>query len=89
MQNVYKVEFEMLTQNQNKGTLKKKRPDWQYNNEAIRVLSNGTVQAAVKKAERFLLSRVEPWEDDDGTPMIERTLKVRITSCEHVLTLDA
>ena len=89
MQNVYEVKFEALTQSEHRGNHKKTgRPEWSVNNE-IHILANGTVRGAVEKAEKFLLSRVEPYTDEYGVPLIERTLKVRITSCERVLTLDA
>lgn len=88
--NVYEVKYEVLTQCEHKGNHRKTdKPTWSLNNTAIHILANGTAKAAIDKAEKFLLSRVEPFKSEYGEPMVERTLKVRVISCERVLTLDA
>lgn len=90
MNNVYEVKYEALTQSEHKGNHKKTgRPAWSLNNTPIHVRANGTAREAIDRAEDFLLSRAEPYETEYGEPLIERTLKVRVTSCERVLTLDA
>lgn len=90
MRNVYAVRYEALNQSEHKGNHRKTgKPVWSTNNDAVHIEANGTARAAIDKAEEFLLSRVEPFTTEYGEPMIERTLKVRITSCERVLTLDA
>lgn len=90
MRHVYEVKFEALTQSEHKGNRRKiKTPSWSPNNEVVHILANGTVKGAIDKAERFLLSRVEEYTDEFGAPLIERTLKVKVTSCERVLKLDA
>ena len=88
--NVYEVKYEALTQSEHRGNHRKTaKPEWALNNTPIHVLSNGTARAAIDKAEKFLLTDVTRFEDEFGRPFIERTLKVRITSCERVLKLDA
>lgn len=89
MNNVYEVKFEALTQGEHKGNHKKTGPaQWSHNNE-IHITANGTVRGALEKAEHFILSRLEAFTSEYGEPMVERTLKVRITSCQRILTLDA
>lgn len=89
MNNVYEVKFEALTQSEHRGNHRKVgKPDWSINN-LIHITANGTVRGALEKAEKFLLARVEPFDGEFGERMLERTLKVKVTSCERVLTLDA
>lgn len=90
MKNVYEVKYEALTQSEHQGNRRKiGKPGWSLNNNAIHIVANGTARTAIDKAEGFLLSRVTQFEGEFGRPMLERTLKVKITSCERVLTLDA
>jgi hypothetical protein len=87
--NVYEVQFEAMTQEEFAGNHKKTgAPGWSRE-EPIHVFANGTVMAAVSKAEQFLLARVEKYQNEEGVPMLLRTLKVRVTSCERIVTLDA
>jgi hypothetical protein len=89
MRNVYEVKYEAQTQSEHEGNHRKiGRPGWSPG-EVVHIEANGTVRGALEKAEKFLLSRVESFTDEYGAPLIQRTLKVRVTSCERVLTLDA
>jgi hypothetical protein len=88
MNNVYEVKYEALTQSEHKGNHRKAgKPGW--SNGEVHVVANGTVIGALMKAEKFLLARVERYDDEYGAPMVERTLQVKLTSCERLLTLDA
>jgi hypothetical protein len=84
MKNVYQVRYEVLARN-----LDQKRGTWALNNEPIHVLANGTAKAAISKAERYLLKQRNSYTDDAGRRRTEVHDKVRITSCERVLSIDA
>lgn len=84
MKNVYEVKYEVLARN-----LDQKRGTWALNNEPIHVLANGTAKAAIVKAERHILKQRESYTDDDGRRRTQVHDKVRITSCERVLSIDA
>lgn len=84
MQNVYEVKYEVLARN-----IDQKRGTWSVNNEPIHVLANGTAKAAIAKAERYLLKQRSSYTDDDGRRRIQVNDKVRVTSCERVLSIDA
>lgn len=84
MQNVYEVRYEALVRN-----VGQRRGSWSFNNEPIHVLANGTAKAAISKAERHLLKQRTPYTDEQGRRRIEVTDKVRVTSCERVLSIDA
>ena len=86
--NVYEVKYQILTRDEHAGN-HRKVAGAVWSNGDIHVLANGTVQGAIEKAEEFLLSKVEQFKTEYGEPMLQRTLKVRVTSCNHVLTLDA
>lgn len=84
MKNVYEIRYEALCRSTGN-----KRGAWSKNNEPIHVLANGTALGAIKKATSHLLGKKSNWVDGDGTRRTERTLMVKITSVERVLTLDA
>jgi hypothetical protein len=83
MQNVYEVSYEALCKNDGE-----KRGVWS-NEDDVHILANGSVDGAIKKARSFLLKRRTRWVDDDGKKRVERVMKVRITSCRRVMTLNA
>jgi predicted acyltransferase (DUF342 family) len=85
--NVYEVKYQILTRDEHAGN-HRKVAGTVWSNGDIHVLANGTVRGAIEKAEKFLLSKVDKFNTEYGEPMLQRTLKVRVTSCERVLTLD-
>lgn len=80
MKNVYEIHF------RSKHTINGKKAQWS-NSEPIHVLANGSIQKAVKKAERHLLSRVERFWDE-GVYLTERCVAVQVTSVELVAKID-
>jgi hypothetical protein len=83
MRNVYEIRYEALIQD-----LPKKAKTWVTNNESLHVLANGSAKAAIEKAERHLLKKKDRWTDDDGKKRLEICLKVRVTSCERLVSID-
>lgn len=83
MKNVYEVSYEALCKSDGE-----KRGVWAHE-EAIHILANGSAEGAIKKARSFLLKRRSRWTDEDGRRRVEQTMKVKITSCRQMLSLDA
>lgn len=84
MQNVYEVRYEVLVRN-----VGRKRGSWSLKNEPIHIIANGTAKAAIAKAERHLLKKRTSFTDEHGYRFVEVTDKVRVTSCERILSIDA
>lgn len=82
MQNVYEVRYVALAKSTGE-----KRGTW-VNEERLRVLANGSVEGALKKARAIVLKKKTPWTDDEGVRRVERNMAVRFTSCERIMELD-
>ncbi len=81
MKNVYEVRYEALVVD-----LPVKYGVWDRNIEPIHVLANGSAEAAIRKAKTHLLKERTIWRDEHGNKRVSFSRKVRITSCERILS---
>ena len=81
MKNVYEVRYEAVVVDRpsNRGV-------WVRNENPIRVVANGSVESAVKKAKTYLLKSRTTWTDEEGVRRLTFNRRVKITSCERVVS---
>ena len=81
MKNVYEVHFEAVVVDR-----PDKRGVWVKNEGPIKIVANGSVESAVKKAKAHLLKKRIAWTDEDGVKRLTFNRRVKITSCERIVS---
>ena len=81
MKNVYEVHYEAVVVDR-----PNRRGVWMRNESPIKIVANGSVDAAIQKAKAHLLKQRTPWTDEHGVKWVTFNRKVKITSCERIVS---